>query len=139
MKRTILIYGGSLALLAFLLQYIEYKYAIHSLSTEVYVIFIALLFTGLGLWVGRKLTNPQSKQEVEFVVNQKALQYLKISEREYEVLELLSHGHSNKEIADKLFVSTNTIKTHLSHLYEKLEVSRRAQAIQKAKELTLIP
>ncbi|MBL7864664.1 MAG: response regulator transcription factor, partial [Cyclobacteriaceae bacterium] len=74
-----------------------------------------------------------------FVFNQEELERRTISKREHEVLELIARGHSNQEIADKLFVSVNTIKTHLSNLFLKLEVSRRTQAIQKAKDLRLIP
>ena len=74
-----------------------------------------------------------------FEKNARALGYLGISEREYEVLELLAAGHSNREMAERLYVSPNTIKTHLAHLYEKLEVSRRTQAVRKARSLRLIP
>ena len=139
MKKTVLIYGLSLALLAAFLQFIDYQSSIRTLSTEWYIVILAILFTGLGLWVGYKITNREIALPETFVVNQKALDYLEISEREYEVLELLSKGMSNKEIAGKLFVSVNTIKTHLAHLYQKLEVTRRAQAVQKAKSLRIIP
>lgn len=75
----------------------------------------------------------------EFILNEQELQKLGISKREHEVLELMSTGLTNQEIADKLFVSLNTIKTHSSNLFLKLEVSRRTQAIQKGKQLRLIP
>ncbi len=90
----------------------------------------------LGVWVGNKLT--PKKQVAEFQRNEEALSYLGISEREYDVLLLLAEGLSNKEIAESLFVSLNTVKTHLNNLYSKLEVSRRTQAVQKARELRLI-
>ncbi len=138
MKKTILIYGLSLAVLVFLLEYFEYRYFVHELSTEVFVFLIALIFTGLGLWVGKKLTNQTKIESPPFEQNEKAIQYLKISERELEVLELVAQGLSNKQISDKLFVSVNTTKTHLSHLYEKLDVKRRTQAVEKAKSLKLI-
>ncbi len=137
MKKTILIYGLALALLIFILEYFEYRYLVRDLSTESFVFIIALLFTGLGLWVGQKLTSPK-KILGEFQKNEKALDYLGISERELEVLELVAKGLSNQQIADKLFVSINTVKTHLSHLYEKLNVQRRTQAVEKAKSLHLI-
>ena len=138
MKKTILIYGLSLAVLVFLLEYFEYRYFVHELSTEVFVFFIALIFTGLGLWAGKKLTNQTKIESPPFEQNEKAIWYLKISERELEVLELVAQGLSNKQISDKLFVSVNTTKTHLSHLYEKLDVKRRTQAVEKAKSLNLI-
>lgn len=137
MKRTILIYGLALALLVFLLEYFEYRYLVRDLSTEAFVFIIALFFTGLGLWVGRILTSPKPTS-TEFQKNEKARDYLRISDRELEVLILVAQGLSNKEIAGKLFVSINTVKTHLSKLYEKLEVSRRTQAVEKAKSLKLI-
>lgn len=137
MKKTILIYGLALALLVFLLEYFEYRFYVRELSTEIFIFIIALTFTGLGLWVGKKLTSPKQVTHA-FVQNQKALEYLRISERELEVLELVAQGLSNKQISDKLFVSINTTKTHLSHLYEKLEVKRRTQAVEKAKSLKLI-
>jgi len=137
MKKTILIYGLSLALLVFLLEYFEYRFFIRELSTEVFIFLIALFFTGLGLWVGKKLTSQKVEVPV-FQKNEKAIEYLGISERELEVLELVAKGLSNKQISEKLFVSINTTKTHLSHLYEKLEVKRRTQAVEKAKSLNLI-
>jgi DNA-binding NarL/FixJ family response regulator len=138
MKKTILIYGLSLAVLVFLLEYFEYRYFVHELSTEVFIFLIALIFTALGLWVGKKLTNQIKIESPPFEQNEKAIRYLKISERELEVLELVAQGLSNKQISDKLFVSVNTTKTHLSHLYEKLDVKRRTQAVEKAKSLKLI-
>lgn len=137
MKRTILIYGFALAVLIFLLEYFEYRYFVRDLSTEGFVFLIALMFAGLGLWAGSKLTSPKQIPS-EFQKNEKAQDYLGISERELEVLVLVAQGLSNKEIAGKLFVSINTVKTHLSKLYEKLDVSRRTQAVEKAKNLKLI-
>ena len=137
MKTTILIYSSLIAAGAFLLQWLEYQYTVRLFSTEIYIVIVALLFTVLGIWVGNRLTRRAPR--ADFEKNEQALQYLGISDREYEVLELLARGHSNKEIADRLFVSPNTVKTHLAHLYGKLEVSRRIQAVKKAKELRLIP
>ena len=137
MKKSIVIYSIAVGLVAFLLQWLEYQYLVKVFSTEIYIVFIALFFTGLGIWVGLRLTAPT--KEKPFEKNEKALAYLGISDREYEVLTLLADGLSNKEIAARLFVSANTVKTHLAHLYDKLEVSRRQQAINKAKELRMIP
>ncbi|NJO90741.1 MAG: response regulator transcription factor [Chloroflexia bacterium] len=110
------------------------------LSLEVYIGVVAALFTGLGVWVGLKLIYKKKHSvTVEFIKDEKALKSLKISKREYEVLQLISEGLSNQEIADKLFISLPTVKTHSSNLFEKLDVQRRTQAINKAKDLKLIP
>jgi len=140
MTRTVLIYGISLATLIAILKYIEYRFLIRDFSLEFYVGLVAVIFTGLGIWVGPRLM--RRKVVVvgpDFVLNTAALGRLGISKREHEVLELTARGLSNQEIAEKLFVSVNTVKTHLSNLFLKLEVSRRTQAIQKGKELSLIP
>ena len=116
---------------------------------DIYMGAIALLFTGVGVWAGLKLTRKKEVVVVKevavlidrdnFVLNENLLKQLSISKREHEVLELIAGGLSNQEIADKLFVSLNTVKTHSSRLFEKLEVSRRTQAVEKAKSLGLIP
>jgi len=140
MKRTVLLYGLALAALVFVLKYLEYSLIVRDLSIEFYLGLVALFFTGLGIWAGLKLT--RKKIVVigpEFILNEVELNRLGISKREHEVLQLMATGLSNQEIADKLFVSLNTIKTHSSNLFVKLEVSRRTQAIQKGKELRLIP
>ena len=140
MKRTIFFYGLAMAVLIFVLKYLEYRFFIRDLSTEVYVGIIVVVFTSLGIWVGLRLTRRKViTRGTPFVFNEDLLLRLGISKREHEVLELMAHGHSNQEIADKLFVSLNTVKTHTSNLFLKLEVSRRTQAIQKAKEMGLIP
>jgi DNA-binding CsgD family transcriptional regulator len=136
MMRSVVIYGSSIAVAAFLLRWLEYRHAVRMFSTELYVVLVALLFTAIGIWIGHRLTRPTGR--APFSRNEKALQSLGISEREYEVLCLLAAGHTNREIADRLFVSPNTVKTHLTHLYEKLGVSRRTQAIHKCKALRLI-
>lgn len=139
MKRTILIYGAALAVLVFILKWLEYRYFLRDLSTEFYITVVALLFTGLGVWTGLKLTRKKVViASPDFVLNENELQRLGISKREHEVLQLMAHGLSNQEIADKLFVSLNTIKTHTSNLFLKLEASRRTEAVKKAKELGLI-
>ena len=140
MKRTILVYGLAIAAFVFVLQYLEYRLLIRDLSTEFYIGTIAILFTALGIWVGLRLTAQKSAQPAtHFVINETELLRLGISKREREVLGLMEQGLSNQEIGDKLFVSLNTIKTHSSNLFLKLEVSRRTQAVQKAKQLKLIP
>ena len=140
MTRTVLIYGISLAVLIAVLKYFEYRFLIRDFSLEFYVGLVAVIFTGLGIWVGPRLMRRKVVVlPADFTLDDAALQRLGISKREHEVLELIAKGHSNQEIADKLYVSVNTVKTHLSILFIKLTVSRRTQAIQKAKELRLIP
>lgn len=132
-----LIYGATIAGAAFLLRWLEYQFTVKLFATEIYTVLVAMLFAALGIWVGNRLTRKSGPDKFER--NTRALSALQISEREYDVLELLADGLSNQEIADKLFVSSNTVKTHLVHLYGKLDVSRRTQAINKAKMLRLIP
>lgn len=137
MLKTTLIYGLTLAAIAFGLQWLQYQHNVRLFATEIYIVLIAILFTVLGLWVGNRLT---SKTETPlFEKNARAIESLRVSRREYQVLELIAAGHTNQEIANKLFVSVNTIKTHIGHLYDKLDVSRRTQAIDKARELRIIP
>jgi two-component system, NarL family, response regulator LiaR len=143
MKRTIILYGAMLALLVFFLKLIEYRFFVKDLSLEFYMGLIAVLFTAVGIWAGLKLTRKKiltvTVPVAHFKMDDEKLKQLGISKRELEVLELMAQGLSNQEIADKLFVSLNTIKTHTSSLFLKLETKRRTQAIQKAKELRLIP
>lgn len=140
MKKTIILYGLSLGAFVILLKVFEYRLFVHDLSLEIYVGIVATLFTGLGIWAGLRLTRKKIVLVTpDFHLDQSVLERLGISKREHEVLELMVQGLSNQEIADKLFVSVNTIKTHSSNLFQKLGVSRRTQAIQRAKELRLIP
>ena len=136
MARTILIYGALLALGTLGLQWLEYRYLIQTYPTEAYIALIALAFMGLGVWVGAKLF--RREPAAPFEPNTRAQQTLGISARELEVLELLAAGRSNKEIASRLDVSPNTVKTHVAKLYDKLEVKRRTEAILRARELEII-
>lgn len=145
MNRTIWLYGFALAILTVLLKSIEYRYHLRDLSVEFYIGLVALLFTVLGIWVGFKLFNqpgsrlPNQNEETAINgLNLSQLESLGISPREYEVLQLIAQGHTNQEIADQLFISLNTVKTHSSNLFAKLDVKRRTQAVQKAKELEII-
>jgi DNA-binding CsgD family transcriptional regulator len=140
MRKTILLYGVAMAALTGILKFIEYRYFVRDFSLEFYLGAVAVLFTAVGVWAGMKLTRkkvivagPDSK------LNAQELQRLGISKREYEVLELMAQGLSNQEIADKLFVSLNTVKTHSSNLFVKLDARRRTQAIHRAKEIGLLP
>lgn len=147
MSRTVILYGIGLALLMVALKSIEYRYMLRDLSMEFYVTLVALLFTGIGLWVGVKLRNKTGEdstgstpQEPERppITRDQILAQIGISQREFEVLELIAEGCTNQEIADRLFISLNTVKTHSSNLFAKLDVKRRTQAVQKAKELALL-
>lgn len=142
MNRTIILYGAILALLIFFLKFIEYRFFVHDLSLEFYLGLVAILFMIIGIWAGSKITRKQivvvTTPAPEFQLDADRLKQLGISKREYEVLELMASGLSNQEIANKLFVSLNTVKTHSSNLFLKLDVKRRTQAIQKAKALKLI-
>jgi len=145
MKKTILLYGTLLALLVWALKWMEYRYILRDLSLQFYLGLVALLFSGLGVWVGINLLKPKEvipEQEVQVapspIVPEELLRESGISPREYEVLQLMAAGLSNQEIADRLFISLNTVKTHISNLYLKLDVQRRTQAIQKAKERGLM-
>ncbi len=147
-------YGVSLAILLFLLKWLELRFILFSHSMEIYIGSIALIFTGLGIWLALKLMSPKVEVKIveqliekpvtkqnndEFELNEALLLDLGLSKRELEVLELMAGGLSNQEIAGKLFVSLNTIKTHSSNVFEKLDVKRRTQAIEKARRLSLIP
>ena len=146
-RRQVLSYGFSLAILLFLLKWLEMRFVIINHSLEIYVGAIAILFTSLGIWLALKLTKPKTivvereiliQPENEFSPNEKEVEKLGISRRELEVLNLISAGFSNQEIADQLFVSLNTIKTHSSNLFGKMEVKSRTQAMEKAKRLNII-
>lgn len=141
--RKAILYGLILASLIFILKMIEYKFLVRELPIEVYIGIIAVMFTILGVWAGLKLTRPKrvvvAAPHSSFILNEEKLKMLGISKREHEVLELMAKGMSNQEIADRLFVSVNTVKTHTSGLFLKMDVRRRTQAIQKGKDLRFIP
>ena len=148
-KATI-VYSISLALLLLLLKWLELRFIIFDHSFEIYIGFIAVIFTALGIWLALKLSKPKIETVVvekevyvnsneDFVLNASLVSQLQLSKRELEILGLLAQGHSNQEIAATLFVSLSTVKTHLQNIFEKLEVKRRTQAVEKAKRLQLIP
>jgi DNA-binding NarL/FixJ family response regulator len=137
MTRIIILYALGLAAGAFALQWLQYNYLVRAFTTEIYIGLIALAFAGLGVWVGMRLARRPAP--ATFEKNTAALASLGITLREQEVLALLAAGKSNKEIAQNLGVSPNTVKTQIASLYQKLEVQRRTQAVQKARELALIP
>lgn len=126
----------------------EIRFLIISHAQDIYFGLLAVIFTLLGIWVALKIAKPKKEvvvvekkiyiQHNDFVRNETTLQELNLSPRELEVLELMAKGHSNAEIAENLFVSLNTVKTHSSKLYDKLEVKRRTQAVEKARKLNII-
>ena len=147
-----LIYGLAGGLLIALLKLVEYRFLVLEHSVEIYGGLVALLFASLGIWLGLKLTGKKEiiverelivEREVpvaaQFALNEERLRELAITKRELQILELIAGGLSNREIADKLFVSENTVKTHSSRLFDKLSAKRRTQAVQIGKELGLIP
>lgn len=147
-NKSIILYGIFLAIMLILLKWLELRFIIINHAFEIYAGSIAIIFTALGIWLSLKLTKPKTilvEKEVfterpgTFVLNEKEMTRLNISKRELEVLQLMSEGLSNQEIAAKLFVSLNTIKTHIARLFEKLDVKRRTQAVEMSKKLSLIP
>lgn len=137
MIRTVLLWALVLALGAFALQWLEYRFLVRAFSWQVYVGLVGVAFATGGVWLGWRLaarTRPET-----FARNEAALASLGLTGQEVKVLERLAAGRSNKEIARDLGLSPNTVKTHVGNLYGKLAVSRRTQAVGKARELALIP
>lgn len=148
MKRDILIYGLLGGVLIALLKLVEYRFLVIQHSLEIYGGIVAALFAALGIWLGLKLTRPKETvviKEVQvptggpFVQNTARIEALGLTPRELEILQLIARGLSNREIASQLFVSENTVKTHSSRVFDKLNARRRTQAVQMAKEQGLIP
>lgn len=148
MKRQIFIYGVCGGLLIIILQLVEYRFLVLEYSLEMYGAVIAAIFAALGIWLGLKLTKTERVVVVRevpvqapdrFTLNEAKVGDLGITPRELEILQLIATGLSNREIAARLFVSENTVKTHSSRLFEKLSAKRRTQAVQIGKELGLIP
>ncbi|RZJ72699.1 response regulator transcription factor [Flavobacterium sp.] len=145
-NKEIVAYAIFMGVALAILRFLEIRFFFFDFGTEILVGGSALLFMAIGIWVTLKLAKPKTiviEKEIaraaEFCLDQSALQTIGISKRELEVLQLMSKGHSNTEIASQLFVSLNTIKTHASNIFEKLEVNRRTQAVEKARQLRLIP
>jgi DNA-binding CsgD family transcriptional regulator len=137
MTRTITLWALVLAVGAFVLQWLEYRYLARAFSREIYVSLIGAAFAVGGVWVGWKLASRAAP--APFARNVAAVASLGLTGQEVKVLERLAAGQSNKEIAATLGLSPNTVKTHIAHLFEKLAVSRRTQAVSKARDLHLIP
>lgn len=137
MRKIIFIYAGAMALLILLLAWWDYRLMVHEITMELYIAVIATFCTALGVWAGLKLT---ARRRIDFNPEQAVTDpgEYNISQREYEVLQLMSRGYSNREIAEELFISVNTVKTHASNLFIKLNANRRTQAVNEARKLHLI-
>jgi len=145
-KKIVLLYGLVGGLLIAALKLVEYRFLVLEHSIEIYGGIVALIFSGVGIWLGLKFTRTRTVvREVPvpvtspFYRNEARLQELGITPRELDILEAMAAGLSNREIAERLFVSENTVKTHAARLFDKLSAKRRTQAVQLAKEAGIIP
>ncbi len=148
MKRHVLIYGLVGGVLIAGLKWMEYRYIVIEHSFEIYGALVAVIFAVLGIWLGLRLTKSRETIVVQEVPVAVAMPFsrddakresLSITRRELEILELIAQGLSNREIAEKLYVSENTVKTHSSRVFDKLGAKRRTQAVQIGKEFGLLP
>ncbi|MFI5209383.1 MAG: response regulator transcription factor [Gemmatimonadales bacterium] len=148
MRKQILLYGLLCGVLIALLRLIEYRWLVVDYSLEIYGGLVAAIFATLGIWLGLRLTRKTGTGVVRevmvpapasFVRDQARLESLGITPRELEILELIAAGLSNREIAERVHVSENTVKTHSSRVFDKLGARRRTQAVQLGKDLRLIP
>lgn len=142
--RHIIVYGITLAILVFALKWLQWKFLIIDNAVDIYIGLVAVFFTILGIWIATQLMKPKVETVIKevpepFAVNEAGLKKLSLSSREYEVLQLLAIGYSNARMAESLFLSLSTIKTHVSNLYMKMDVKSRTQALEKAKRLRIIP
>ena len=138
MKRSILIYGLALGIILMLLKAIEYRYLVRGFSIDVYMGIMAIGFTALGIWIARQMRSNETDPRATIMPDTESIEALGLSDRELDVLKLIAKGCSNQEIADQLYISIHTVKTHSSNLYSKLDVKRRTQAVTRAKELGLV-
>jgi len=152
MRRHVLLYGLLAGILIAALRFIEYRWLVLEHSFEIYGGLIAAIFAALGIWLGLRLTRPKETVVVRevavpvavpvagpFVRDEQKVEALGLTPREIEILELIAEGLSNREIAERVFVSENTVKTHSSRVFDKLGARRRTQAVQLGKSLRLIP
>ena len=146
--RRIILYGLAGGVLIALLKVLEYNYFVRAYPAEVYGGLVAVIFSALGIYFGVRMARTREVVVVKevrvpeggpFVLDAEKLKALGITQREHEILGLIAEGLSNREIGERLFVSENTVKTHSSRLFDKLGVNRRVQAVQKGRELRLIP
>jgi DNA-binding NarL/FixJ family response regulator len=148
MRRHVLLYGLLAGLLVAALKLIEYRWLLVAHSIEIYAALVAAIFAAVGIWLGRRITRPRETVVVrevlvpapaEFVRDEARLESLGITPRELEILGLIAQGLSNREIAERVFVSENTVKTHSSRVFDKLGARRRTEAVKIGKQMNLIP
>jgi DNA-binding CsgD family transcriptional regulator len=154
LKKIVLAYGLLGGVLIAALKTVEYRFLVLEHSLEIYGGIVAVVFASLGIWLGLKLTRTREVEVIRevpvrvevpvpaaapFKRNEARREQLGITPRELEILEAMAAGLSNREIAERLFVSENTVKTHAARLFDKLSARRRTQAIQLAKEAGLLP
>ncbi|PYQ35239.1 MAG: helix-turn-helix transcriptional regulator [Acidobacteria bacterium] len=147
MSKQVVLWGAAGGVLIALLKILEYKHFVHEYPSEMYGGLVALIFTAIGIYLGLKWTRTKEVVVVKevpvrggpFVLNETNLRDVGLTQREHEILGLIAQGLSNREIGEKLFLSENTVKTHSSRLFEKMQVNRRVQAVQRGKELGLVP
>jgi len=151
MKRHVLIFGLVGGLLIVTLQLTQYRFLVIEHSVELYSALVAILFAAFGIWLGLRITRrretivikeviiPAANSAAPFTPNTAQQQSLGITARELEILTLVARGLSNREIATQIFVSENTVKTHCARAFSKLGAARRTQAVQRGKELGLLP
>jgi DNA-binding NarL/FixJ family response regulator len=144
------LYALSLGVLLVVLRVVEYQYLVVHSTTDIYIALIALLFTCTGIWVGTKITKKPKKEvagsakseshHISNIITTQPVPYTEfgISRREFEILKLIEQGFSNREIAGKLYLSISSVKTYTTRLFGKLEVQRRTQAVQKARQLGIL-
>jgi len=148
-RKEILLYCVSMALILFVLKWLEANFIVLDYRLDLFIGAIAIVFTVLGIWLALKLVKPKVETRIiekevyvdnsaRTEINQEEIVNLGISKRELEVLDLMATGLSNEEIAGKLFIGVNTVKTHSSNIFLKLDVKRRTQAVEKAKRLNII-
>jgi DNA-binding CsgD family transcriptional regulator len=147
-KRHVLIFGTVGGLLIAVLQWSEYRFVVIEHSVQIYAGLVAVTFAAVGMWLGRRLMAGRERVVVrevsvaradEFVADERRRAELAITPREMEILRLVAEGMSNREIAERLFVSENTVKTHCSRAFDKLGAKRRTQAVQRGKAMGLLP
>ena len=147
MRKHVLLYGLLGGVLIAGLKLIEYRWLVVEYSVEIYGVLVAAVFASVGIWLGRRLTRSTETVVVRevlvpapatFVRDESRVESLGITPRELEILELIAAGLSNKEIAARVYVSENTVKTHSSRVFDKLGARRRTQAVQLGKELRII-
>jgi DNA-binding CsgD family transcriptional regulator len=147
-KRHALIFGLVGGLVVAVLQWSEYRFMVMEHSVEIYGAVVAAVFASVGIWLGLRLTAGRERVVVRevpvarmeaFVPDARRRDELGLTPREMEILGLVAEGMSNREIAERLFVSENTVKTHCSRAFDKLGAKRRTQAVQLGKEMGLLP